>query len=248
MHVVVHADELAVVVTLVQRHHLGGGLDDLLSQQVLDQVHLVDAHVGQRAHGRLVLIEEPGVAVGRPALRAGVAQHGAERDDVADDTGVQQLLGLAMYRVEPHIVADHQVLAVALRRGHHALALRQRHRHGLFAQHVLACVQRRRADLRMASVLHADGHRVELRIVDELIEAVEYLAAVLGGHLLGPGLILVVIRHDLRVGVGCILRKMAQLCDLAAADDADSDHKSVPPQNPQITCRSPPRHIFTVLF
>ena len=135
-----------------------------------------------------------------------------------------------MYRIEPHIVADHQMLAVALRRGHHALALRQRHSHGLLAQHVLARVQRSRADLRVAAVLHADGHCVDVRLVDELIKAVVDLAAVLGGHFLGPGHVFVVIRHDLRIGVGCVLGKMAYLCDLAAADDADSDHKSVPPQ------------------
>ena len=61
--VVVHADELALRVALVQRDHLGGCLDDLLPQQVLDQIHLVDAHVGQGAHGRLVLVEEPGVTI-----------------------------------------------------------------------------------------------------------------------------------------------------------------------------------------
>ena len=38
--VVVHADKVAVGVALVQRDDLGGGLDDLLVQQVLDQIDL----------------------------------------------------------------------------------------------------------------------------------------------------------------------------------------------------------------
>ena len=227
--VVVHADELALAVPLVQRHHLGGGLDDLLPQQILDQVHLVDAHIGQRAQRRLVFIEEPGALVHGPALGAGVAQHGAERDDIADDAAVQQLLGPAVHRIEAHVVADHQMSAVALGGGHHGLALRQRHGHGLFAQHMLAGVQRRGGDLRMAAVLHADGHRVDVVAVQQVEIGVADIAAVLGGHLLGTGPVLVVIGHDLRIGVGCILGQMAHLCDLAAADDTNSNHRKAPP-------------------
>ena len=227
--VVVHADELALAVPLVQRHHLGGGLDDLLTQQVLEQIHLVDAHVGQGAQRRLILIEEPCTLVHRPALGAGVAQHGAEGDHVADNAAVQQLLGTAVYRVEAHIVTDHQVLAVALGGGHHGLALRQRDRHGLFAQHVLAGVQRRGGDLRMAAVFHADGYRINVVAVQQVKIGVADAAAVFGGHLLGTGAVLVVVGHDLRIGVGCILGQMAHLRDLTAADDTNSNHTKAPP-------------------
>ena len=126
----------------------------------------MDAHVGQGAQRRLILIEEPCTLVHRPALGAGVAQHGAEGDHVADNAAVQQLLGTAVYRVEALIVADHQVLAAA---------------------------------------------------------------AVLGGHLLGTGAVLVVVGHDLRIGVGCILGQMAHLRDLTAADDTNSNHTKAPP-------------------
>ena len=226
--VVIHADELAVVVTLIQGDYLGGGLDDLLSQQVLDQVHLVDAHVGQGAHSRLVLVKEPRT-LQRPALGAGVAQNGAEGDHIADDAAVQHLLGLAVHRVKTHVVAHHQVSAIALSGGHHGLALRQRDRHGLFAQHVLAGVQRRGGDLRMAAVFHADGYRINVVAVQQVKIGVADAAAVFGGHLLGTGAVLVVVGHDLRIGVGCILGQMAHLRDLAAADDTNSNHTKAPP-------------------
>ena len=189
----------------------------------------MDAHVGQGAQRRLVLVEEPCALVHRPALGAGVAQHGAERDNVADNAAIQQLLGPAVHRVEAHIVADHQVLAVALGGGHHGFALRQRDGHGLFAQHMLAGVQRRRGDLRVAAVLHADGHRVDVIAVQQVKIAVAYVAAVLGGHLLCTGPVLVIIGHDLCMGVGCILGQMAHLRDLAAADDTNSNHRKAPP-------------------
>ena len=189
----------------------------------------MDAHVGQGAQRRLILIEEPCTLVHRPTLGAGVAQHGAEGDDVADDAAVQQLLGAAVYRVEAHIVTDHQVLAVALGGGHHGLALRQRDRHGLFAQHVLAGVQRRGGDLRMAAVFHADGYRINVVAVQQVKIGVADAAAVFGGHLLGTGAVLVVVGHDLRIGVGCILGQMAHLRDLTAADDTNSNHTKAPP-------------------
>ena len=227
--VVVHADEVPLAVALVQRHHLGGGLDDLLAQQVLDQIHLVDAHIGQSAQRRLVFIEEPGALVHGPALGAGVAQHGAECDDIADDAAVQQLLGPAVHRIEAHVVAHHQVTAIALRRSYHGLALRQRHGHGLFAQDVLAGVQRRRGDLRVAAVFHADGHGVHIVAVQQVKVAVAHHAAILGGHLLGAGPILVVIGYHLGIGVRCVLGQMAHLRDFAAADDTNSNHTKAPP-------------------
>ena len=246
--VVIHADELAVVVTLIQGDYLGGGLDDLLPQQVLDQVHLVDAHVGQGAHGRLVLVKEPRPLQG-PALGAGVAQNGAEGDHIADDAAVQHLLGLAVHRVKTHVVAHHQVSAIALSGGHHGLALRQRYRHGLLHQHVLAGVQRSRADLRMAAVFHAYGHGVHVGIIHQLIEAVVHLAAVLRRHLLRALHVLVVECDDLRIGVGCILRQMAHLCDLAAADNADSDHKKrTSSVRPQTAGRPALRRMFLPLL
>ena len=223
--VVVHGDGRAGGSVLVQSHDLGSGLDDLLTSKVLQQVHLVDAQVGQSAHGGLLLVEEPGApGLHGPVLRAGVAHGGPEGDDVADDARVQQLLGLPVHRVEAHVVADHQVLAVALGGGHHGLALRQGHSHGLFAQDVLPGVQGVGGDLRMAAVLHADGHGVDAGVVEQVKIGIVDLAAVLGGHLLGTLGVQIVVARQLHMGVGGIFRQMAHLRDLAAADDTDSDH------------------------
>ncbi len=186
----------------------------------------MDAQIRQSAHGGLLLVEEP-VAPGLhgPVLRAGVAHGGPEGDDVADDAAVQQLLGLAVHRVKAHVVADHQVLAVALGGGHHGLALCQGHGHGLFAQNVLPGVQGvGGGDLRMAAVFHADGHGVDAGVVEQVKIGFVDLAAVLGGHLLGPLGVQIVVARQLHMGVGGIFRQMAHLRDLAAADDTESDH------------------------
>ena len=142
--------------------------------------------------------------------------------------------------------------AVALGSRHHGLALRQRDRHGLLHQHVLPGVQSRRADLRMAAVLHTYRYGVYVGIIHQLVEAVVDLAAILRRHLLGTRRVLVVESYDLRIGVGCILRQMAHLCDLAAADNADSDHKKANLLCPFLHCRprraAAPRICIWVLY
>ena len=199
--VIIHTDQVACIIALIQRQDLGRGFNDLLAGQILQQVNLVDALMGQRAHSGLVLIKIPGFIVHRPALGAGIAQDGAERDDVADHAGVQQFLRLAMDRVKAHIMAHHQVFAVALRRGHHGLTFSQRDRHGLFAQNMLAAVKSSRGDLGMAAVFHADGHRIDLRILQQVEIVFICRAAILSRHLLGSGQFLVIVAHQLHIGI-----------------------------------------------
>ena len=97
---------MSVVVVLIQGHHLGGGFDDRLSGEVLQQVQLMDAQIAEGAHSGLVLIEEPGVPVRGPALRPGVADGGAEGDDVADDARLQQLL---LHAVSDQLQVDRNI-------------------------------------------------------------------------------------------------------------------------------------------
>ena len=113
---------------------------------------------------------------------------------------------------------------VELRRRHHGLALRQRYGHGLLAQHVLPGVESRRGHLRMAAVLHTHGYGVDLRILQQVEVGVVDLSAVLGGHLVRPLAVFVIVGHQLCVGVGGVFRQMAHLGDLAAADDSNSYH------------------------
>ena len=221
--VVVHADEVILPVVLVEGQDLGGGFDNRLPRQILHQIDLVDTQIRQSAHNGLFLVEEP-VALHGPALRPGGSKPRAEGDDVTDDPLLQQFLGPAMHRIEAHIVADHQMPVVELRRRHHGLALRQRYSHGLLAQHVLPGVESRRGHLRMAAVLHTHGYGVDLRVLQQIEVGVVDLSAVLGGHLVRPLAVLVIVGHQLCVGVGGIFRQMAHLGDLAAADDSNSYH------------------------
>ena len=186
----------------------------------------MDAQIAEGAHSGLVLIEEPGVPVRGPALRPGVADGGAEGDDVADDARLQQLLGPAMHRVKAHIVAHHQVLAVKLGSGHHGLALRQSHGHGLFHQHMLAGVEGGVGDLGMVAVFHAHGHRIDLRVVYQIVIGIIHLSAIFLRHLDGAGADFVIIAHQLGIGVGSVLRQVPGLGDLAAANDTDLNHSS----------------------
>ena len=217
---------MAVVVVLIQGHHLGGGLDDRLSGEVLQQVQLVDTQIGQRAHGRLVFVEEPGVSVGGPSLGAGVADGGAEGNDIADDAVLQQLLGPAVHGVKAHIVAHHEVLAVKLGSRHHGLALRQGHSHGLFHQHVLAGIQGGIGDLGMIPVFHAYGYRIDLWVIEQLKIGFIHFSAVFFRHLPGPVDVFIVVAHQLGIGIGAVLRQVPKLGDLAAANNTDFNHSN----------------------
>ena len=200
----------------------------------------MDAEVGQRAHRGLLLVEEP-VAVHRPALWSGVAHHSAEGDHVTDHALVEQLLRAAVDGVKAHVVADHKVLAVELGGGDHGLALGQRDGHGLFAQDVLARIEGVGGDLRVAAVVHTDGHRVDRGVVEQVEIGVVHLAAVLRGDLLSALTVEVIVADQLDIGVCCVFGQMAHLRNLAAADDSNFNHSGTPPV---LSCKLSAKNAF----
>ena len=91
---------------------------------------------------------------------------------------------------------------------------------------MLAGVEGGVGDLGVVAVLHANGHRVDLRVVYQIVIGVIHLAAVFLRHLSGALGNLVVIAHQLGIGVGSVLRQVPGLGNLAAANDTDLNHSS----------------------
>ena len=112
------------------------------------------AQVRHGAHGRALLVKEPGAfaRVHAPCLRPTVAERRAEGERLSDGAGADELAGLPVRARQALVLVDHEVLAALFRGGDHALAVLQSGGHGLFAQHMLACLQRRHGDFRMADV------------------------------------------------------------------------------------------------
>ena len=53
----------------------------------------------------------------------------------------------------------------------------------------------------MAAVFHADGHRIDLRILQQVEIVFICRAAILSRHLLSTGQFLVIVAHQLHIGI-----------------------------------------------
>ena len=186
----------------------------------------MDAQIRHGTHGSPVFVEEPGIQAGvhGPGLGAAMTEGGAEGDDVADEAVRNQRSCHAVSLGKPLVVADHQEFAVFVRCLHHGLALRQGDGHRLFAQDILACVEGGDGQLRMGEVGSADGYCLNLRIFQQLLYRSVGGAAVLLSQRGSTLLVDVVKAQQLCFGVVCVLRDVANLGNLAAADDTDSKH------------------------
>ena len=141
----------------------------------------------------------------------------AEGDDLADLTVRDQLLRQLMGLGQALVLADHEEFAFLFGHLHHLLAVGEGDGHGLLAEDVLAGFQGLDGQLRVGVVGSADAYRVDVRIRQQLFRRVIGLAAVLGGHVLGPGLGGVEEADELAIGVIRVLGNVPHLGDLAAA-------------------------------
>ena len=117
------------------------------------------------------------------------------------------------------VETDHQVLAGLTGGLHHGLAVLLGGGHGLFAQHVLARLQGLDADGGMETVCHTHAYRVHVAL-QQLLHRGEGASAVLLGQSLCLFRHHVVKTGDFTVGILMVLRGVADLGDLAAADNS----------------------------
>ena len=146
-----------------------------------------------------------------------MAKGGAEGDYLADLPGRYQLSGLLVGLGQPLVLADKQPLARFFRLGQHALALLQGDGHGLLAQHMLARLQGLDGQIGVGEVGHADGNRINGRVVQQLLGGGIGLNAILGGDLLTPLGIQVEKADQIGVFIGDVLRDVPDLGYLATA-------------------------------
>ena len=184
------------------------------------------AQIRHRAHRGTLLVKEPRALtrINAPRFGAAVAEGRRKRDDAADFSLLDQFARLDVRAGQALILVDHQLFAALLRRLDHALAIRQRRRHRLFAQHMLARLQRRNRNLRVAGVRRADAHRVHVRVGQQGFHTVVGLSAVTLRQLLRARRIQIIKRGELRVGVVGIFGNVTNLRNFAAANDTDMKH------------------------
>ena len=89
---------------------------------------------------------------------------------------------------------------------------------------MLARLQRRHRDFRMAGVCRADAHRVHVRVSEQRLDALIGSAAVLLGQRLRTRRVQIIKRDELCVRVVVVFGNMPHLRNLAAANDTDTKH------------------------
>ena len=152
-----------------------------------------------------------------------MAERRRKRDDAANLALLDQLARFHVRTGQALVLVDHEPLSALFRRADHAFAIRQRRRHRLFAQHMLARLQRRNRNLRVAGVRRADAHRVHVRVGQQGFHTVVGLSAVTLRQLLRARRIQIIKRGELRVGV-VIFGNVTNLRNFAAANDTDMKH------------------------
>ena len=184
------------------------------------------AQIRHRAHRRALFVKEPRALAGidAPRFRPAVAERRRKRDDAANLALLDQLARFHVRTGQALVLVDHKPLSALFRRADHAFAIRQRRRHRLFAQHMLARLQRRNRNLRVAGVRRADAHRVHVRVGQQGFHTVVGLSAVTLRQLLRARRIQIIKRGELRVGVVGIFGNVTNLRNFAAANDTDMKH------------------------
>ena len=144
-------------------------------------------------------------------------------EDLPDRAGLQQFLRADVRAHEPLVVPEHQDVPGAALYVDHALRLLHGGRHRLFAEHVLARLERFDRMCAVQEVRRADAHRLHALVAEHFLKAAVYRAAVLLGELLGTRAVPVVKADDLGVRVRAVFRRVARAGDLPAARDRHAD-------------------------
>ena len=165
-----------------QRPAVGIHLDGLGTEPEAEAVHAVASPGQQPARAVQFWVEPPASRLTRlrRASKAAADQRVAHHHHLADAPGVDQRLGHGVARPVTVAVGDHQLSVRALRRLDDAVALGQGHLHRLFEDHVLAGLKGHQRMLHVQAVRRGDGHRVDIRPVQERLERRLAVDAVLG--------------------------------------------------------------------
>ena len=131
-------------------------------------------------------------------------------------------LGEALVLIDHELCAGH--LGGNLGRRDHLLALFERNRHGLLAQHVLARAQRLDSRLGMSRIGRADTHRIDVGVIEQIVKRVVCGRPVVLGELARAIVVDIVEGDNLRIGIRLVLRYVPHLGDLSTSDDTDANH------------------------
>ncbi len=181
----------------------------------------MNAQIAGDAHEGLGLIEEPGFGgIDGPAFGAGMFEGGAEGEDLAEAAGGEDFLGAHVRGHETLVQADHEKLVVLFGGGHHRPGVFAGGRHRLFAQNVLAGIERFDAHGGVRAIGAADDHGVDIGGFEEIVVVGEGGGAVLLAEGLSAARGGIGDRDDAGVTVAVTLGEVAALSDGTAADDA----------------------------
>ncbi|OPZ18309.1 MAG: hypothetical protein BWZ10_01061 [candidate division BRC1 bacterium ADurb.BinA364] len=215
---------------LVHRRFLVGRAGDAQRLGIADQVQylrdVVDAHVVERAAGRILLLHERrrAVAIDKRAAAAAVGA-GFRVVNLAQHPSVDQRLGGFGFFAEKHALLHVKHLAGALARGDHRLGVGIGPRQRLFAIHILAGFHRGDGDRGVEVVVQADIDRLDFLDGQQIAEVGEhFLDSVHAGDAARFGLVDVADGDDLGVGNFGVALQM-RFADLPRADDADFDFR-----------------------
>ena len=122
---------------------------------------------------------------------------------------------------KPLVLRDHQKLSGFPCLVDHGRAFFDRHVHGLFAEHMLACPQCQNSVMRMHRISRADTDRVNVHR-DHLLHAVADYAAVFLLQFFCFTSGTVIERCDLNIFILCVFRQVPSHRDGSASDHTDS--------------------------
>ena len=179
----------------------------------------MNAKISRHAQHGAALVEEPGIGLPCPALRAAMAKGGVEGQDLADCALRDQAFGFAMGGGHALIMPHQQAHACAAGGHQHILAVLRGHGQRLFAQHMLAALHGHDGRAAVIGIGAAYADRVDIRI-QQRFHAVKGFAAVLLGHGLRAGGIYIIEARNLAAGVFAVFRRVAHAADLPTADNA----------------------------
>ena len=147
----------------------------------------------------------------------------AEGQDIADFSGVEQLLGAHVSASETLILVNHELLACSACLGNHLLALVDGDSHGLFAQHVLARLKGSDGGGGVVGIGGAYAYGIHVGS-QKLFERFVRHGTV--GFRDFTGAVVVHVEHcgDLRIRICLVFGQMTNLSDLAAPDNAHANH------------------------
>ncbi|MPM99409.1 hypothetical protein SDC9_146600 [bioreactor metagenome] len=127
------------------------------------------------------------------------------------------------------VVANEKASAVFNRGSLHLFAVLERNGHGLFAEDVLAVIERVDRDRRVIRIGNANADQVDFRIGNDLLGGFIHLAAKVGRHRFRARTGKVEYGGDLRIGISQIFCRVALTCNGTAANNSCFQHSRVSP-------------------